>query len=196
MVIMRHKRPAVPDKVFLQGEGTHWRTLALKNPLPRLDLVQLSAYDRYWLTVKNDPGTIEVCAEAGPDGRQCTLLKYTRDQRGYGPRRGQWCGWQMQPPPRTWMRVSCWLRFEHVPPKAQRCNIGLKLHGRKHTAFMEEVRAAEWCFVSAVDQASGGDSSHILLIFDFMHGHNQVFIKDLKLELFDSNPQAVPPQPL
>ena len=195
VVIMRRKRPAVPDKVFLQGEGVHWRTLALKKPLPRLDLVQLSAYDRHWLTVKNHAGTMELCAEAGPDGQQCTLLKYTLAPRSIP--QGQWCGWQMQLPPRTWMRVSCWLRFEQVPPKVQWGNFGLKLHGRTHTAFMDEVKAKEWCFVSAVGQATGGDGSHILLIFDSMHGPNQVLIKDLTLEeLFDSNPQAVLPQPL
>ena len=195
--IMRRKRPLLPDKVFLQGEGSHWRTLGGALPLPELrndlEVVRNEMYE-----IKKGLGRIEVCAEAGPDGQQCAMLKYTRAQQSNGERPWQWCGWQMQLPPRTWMRVSCWLRFKQVPPKAQWGNFGLKLHGRKHTMFMEEVKAWEWCFVSAIDQASGGDGSHILLIFDSMHGPNQVLIKDLTLELFDSNPQAqaMLPQPL
>ena len=94
----------------------------------------------------------------------------------------QWCGWRVHCPNTWWVRVSCWIKFiDAVPPPSN--NFGLKIHGATCNDWVRECKADEWRFVSATRRCTGGDGTHVLLIFDSIAQPVTVRFTDLRYEL-------------
>jgi len=141
--------------------------------------------------------------DAPPNGASGPVMRWGKGHQG--PSGMQWCGWRFHVSHGHWLRMSCWIKFiDRVPPPSG--NFGVKIQGQVDNGWVRECQPNVWKYISVVKPSNpGGDGDHHLLIFDSIHGPQEVRFAALTLEDFgpgvppharvDTTPQQAAPKP-
>jgi hypothetical protein len=112
---------------------------------------------------------------------------FAYEKMGESEQSGQCGGWTVKVSKGHWLRVSASIKFLGDVPEPTD-NFGFKLHGSVRNEWLHECTAHEWHQISSEGFAIGGDSSHVLLIFDTMVGPMKVLVKDLQCDILEQSP--------
>jgi len=122
--------------------------------------------------------------DAPPNGASGPVMRWGKGHQG--PSGMQWCGWRFHVAHGHWLRMSCWIKFvDRIPPPSG--NFGVKIQGQVDNSWVRECQPDVWKYISVVKPSNpGGDDNHHLLIFDSIHGPQEVRFAALTLEVFES----------
>ena len=141
----------------------------------------MGKYDNLQKRYSSGSGVMRYVKKCPPNASNPYSIEYSSKAKADEP--WQWCGWRVHAPPSWWVRMSCWIKFIDKVP-APSYNFGLKLHGYVCNDWVSECKADQWHFVSATGRCTGGDGSHVILIFDSIAHPVTVRFTDLHYELF------------
>jgi len=141
----------------LTGEGATGATRIMNTGT--LDATGARAYP-----VFSGSGRVDLTQEVVPStGNREFVLEWTNVNGGASS--NQWLGFRSTSFTNQDFIFDAWVQFVgSVPPSSG--NYGLKVCGTFYNNFIDRCKPDEWCQISEEVHCNGGDSNHIILIFD------------------------------
>ena len=141
----------------LTGEGATGATRIMNTGT--LDATGARAYP-----VFSGSGRVDLTQEVVPStGNREFVLEWTNVNGGASS--NQWLGFRSTSFTNQDFIFDAWVQFVgSVPPSSG--NYGLKVCGTFYNNFIDRCKPDEWCQISEQVHCNGGDSNHIILIFD------------------------------